>query len=264
MINIRKKLILINSIIILILCICNITLATDNEYIENNKNLKIISIILIIIIILIAFNIIKYFYKNRNNFKCKEDYNGHITKNRKNKNVNNNVNNNMIKQKFQKMFEGSKALERQIETEVMQIYKTFNKEEFIDWVKAFIIKFKDFWILNNHEGLKNLETENLYKNHKLKLEEFKSKNINNFIDVTFIKYCSLYEFDADTKRLTVKLNCKMIDYLFDNNTKKNINGNKNNQVEKIYYLSFDKQNDNLSQKTKDEYNSWKLSDVRLQ
>ena len=256
--NIRKKLITINLIIILILCICNITLASDNGYIENNENLKIISIILAIIITLIAFNIIKYFYKNRNNFKCKEDYNGHITKNRKNKNINNNK---IIKQKFQKMFEGSKALEKQTETEVKQIYKSFNKEKFINWVKKFIIEFKGFWISNNYEGLENLETENLYKNHKLKLEEFKSKNINNFIDVTSIKYCSLYEFDDNTKSLTVKLNCRMIDYIFDNNTKKNIKGNKNIQVEKIYYLSFNKQDDNLS---KDENKNWKLSNVKIE
>lgn len=116
----------------------------------------------------------------------------------------------------------------------------FNKEEFLQWVESIFIELQTAWTNKDYKRVKVFETNDLYDNHKARIERDIRNKITNRIEGIAIKdkYINHYyeEEGFEVLRLTIVAN--MINYIIDDNTLAVLQGSNRKAVTKWFSIDF--------------------------
>lgn len=130
--------------------------------------------------------------------------------------------------------------EESVVNQIRRIDPNFSKDEFLSWAKDVFVKLQYAWSDRNLDILRCFETPQLFEHHRGQIQRYiKNKQINKLEKVS-INWAKLFEFKQDGSRevLSVLLNTKMIDYIFDEQKKEIIKGSNNQFEVNTYKLTF--------------------------
>jgi hypothetical protein len=134
----------------------------------------------------------------------------------------------------------SDSYENEIEKQIKEKDKLFNKEEFLAFAKNLFIKFQYAWTDRNLETIRCFETNELFEQHLAQIKRYIDNNEINVLERVSVNWAKLYKFEqvGDKDVLSITLNSKMIDYIIDANTKAFLSGSKIENKFNTYKLTF--------------------------
>ncbi len=132
--------------------------------------------------------------------------------------------------------DNTKAVEEQIK----QIDPMFSAENFMSFGKEVYIKLQNAWMDRKWEEIRPFESNELFEQHRQQLQSLIDANQINVMERICVRHTYLNSFrqDGDKELLTMTLKAAMKDYIIDEDTKKVIQGNPNEDVYMVYQLTF--------------------------
>ena len=127
-----------------------------------------------------------------------------------------------------------------VEAQVKEIDELFNKEEFISWAKTLFIKLQNAWTDRDWSVIRPFESNELFEQHKAQLDGYIRNKTINVMDRICVNYAKLYSFyqSGDKDVLIILLNCRMSDYIINEETKEVIKGDKETERVNTYKMTF--------------------------
>lgn len=127
-----------------------------------------------------------------------------------------------------------------IAKEIQKIDPLFNAIEFLAWSKQVFISLQMAWANFEWDKVRMLETNELYHQHLLQLQEYKNKGWRNVLERINVNNAHLfaYEQDEQNEYLTVYLNTRMVDYILDESKNIIVKGNANTDCYLQYFYTF--------------------------
>lgn len=130
--------------------------------------------------------------------------------------------------------------EAQVENQIRAIDPDFSREEFLSWAKDVFVKLQYAWSDRNLDILRCFETPQLFEHHRGQIKRYINNRQINKLEKVSINWAKLFEFKQDGSRevLSVLMNTKMIDYIFDERKNEIIKGSNNKFEVNTYKLTF--------------------------
>lgn len=118
----------------------------------------------------------------------------------------------------------------------------FDEIRFLLFAKGIFVKLQYAWHEKDLDTIKRLETDDLYEEHEIRLNEFKENKQVNVIDKISVHSANIYSFEQKMKKeyLYVILNVSMIDYMINEETNEVIYGNSDFKVNVTYLMEFER------------------------
>lgn len=129
-----------------------------------------------------------------------------------------------------------------ITEEIRTIDPVFSKDAFIGWVREVFIKIQTAWTARDWKVIRPFESNELFSQHSLQLQEYINNNKINIIEKININTCVLREFkqDGDKEVIVVELHAIMRDYVVDANTRKVLESDPNKDWYMKYLMTFNR------------------------
>lgn len=127
-----------------------------------------------------------------------------------------------------------------ISAAIRQIDPNFSSDAFITWSKDVFITLQQAWTARDWSTIRPLEKEELFEQHRRQLDEYIRNKKINIIERINVGQTHLhkYERDAQYEYLTVYMATRMVDYIIDEETRKVLKGDPNNDCYMNYLLTF--------------------------
>lgn len=124
--------------------------------------------------------------------------------------------------------------------EIQKIDPLFNAREFLTWSKHVFVALQTAWTNFEWDKVRSLETNELYQQHRLQLQEYKDKGWRNVLERINVNNAHLfaYEQNEQNEYLSVYLNTRMVDYVLDENKKTIVKGNDKADCYMQYLYTF--------------------------
>ena len=126
--------------------------------------------------------------------------------------------------------------------QVRAIDPSFSEDAFIGWVREVFIKIQQAWSARDWKVIRPFESNELFSQHSLQLQEYINNNKINKIEKININYCALKDFrqDGDKEVITVELHAVMRDYVVDATSDKVLESNPNRDWYMKYIMTFNR------------------------
>lgn len=127
----------------------------------------------------------------------------------------------------------------------------FNETQFLSYVDNVFIKILHAIMLNKLDEISHFMNDDVYNLLNNRIKKLNSDNSIQIYEMTNVKSSSIDSIEEldDKYRIKVRLSSKFIEYTIDKDTKKKINGDTNDRVEKTYELIFEKYKDSMDFKS---------------
>lgn len=116
----------------------------------------------------------------------------------------------------------------------------FSAEKFKGWAQEVFLKIQEAWTTKDWKVIRPFESEELFNQHKQQLDEYIRLKKTNVVEKIGIKKCVLtsYDIDGEKEILTLQLNAILRDYVIDDETKKVLESNPNQDWYMRYRMTF--------------------------
>lgn len=127
-----------------------------------------------------------------------------------------------------------------VEAKIREIDPMFSAENFMAFSKEVFIKLQNAWMERKWEDIRPFESNELFEQHREQLQYLIDNNQINIMERICVRHTHLNSFrqDGDKEILTMTLKSAMRDYTIDADTKKVVQGNKNQDVYMVYTMTF--------------------------
>ena len=128
----------------------------------------------------------------------------------------------------------------QITEFIKQNDENFDTEQFLLWAKNIFITIQTAWAQRDWEKIRTIEKEELFEQHNTQLQEYiRLGRINIMENINVIDaYLHKLVIDENFENLTVSLRATMNDYIINEKNGKVLMGNKNEDFDTIYQMTF--------------------------
>jgi len=135
-----------------------------------------------------------------------------------------------------------------LSAKIAQTDPNFSAEQFLTYVKETYIALQTAWMEKNLDKVQLLESEELFHQHKMQLEEFINLGRKNMMERIAINnaYLTDYSRDETSEHLKVFLSAVMRDYIIDEKSGAVIAGNKDVDTHMNYILTFTRSADAIT------------------
>ena len=125
---------------------------------------------------------------------------------------------------------------------IQDIDPNFSADKFIGFAREVFMTIQAAWTAKDWKPIRPFESETLFNQHKMQLDEYIRLGKTNVVEKIGIKHCSLRSFkvDGDKEVLTVWLNAVMRDYVIDDATKKVLESDPNRDWYMKYEMVFNR------------------------
>lgn len=129
-----------------------------------------------------------------------------------------------------------------VAAQIQAIDPAFSSDKFIGFAREVFMTIQAAWTAKDWKPIRPFESEALFNQHKLQLDEYIRLGKTNVVEKIGIKHCSLHAFrqDGDKEVLTVWLNAVMRDYVIDDTTKKVLESDPNRDWYMCYEMVFNR------------------------
>lgn len=117
----------------------------------------------------------------------------------------------------------------------------FDADAFASWVKEVYIQLQAAWTKKDWNLVRSLESTSLYSQHSTQLEDHiraKTTNVLEKVYVENIRIKDFYENPDGNDTLVVILSSTLRDYVIDDNTRKVIEGDPQQDLFTVYQMNF--------------------------
>lgn len=130
----------------------------------------------------------------------------------------------------------------------------FSEDDFISWTKDLYVKMQHAWTARKWEEMRPLETEKLFEQHSMQLQEFIIRKRINVVDQIAVNYATILEFrqTEDKDIIDVALKATKKDYIIDEKTQNVLQGNKTQDRITVYKMTFERTKGKLTKKGTEE------------
>lgn len=156
----------------------------------------------------------------------------------KNKKINiNNLNANNLLEDFVSGASESNIDSQDIVRQIHEKDPNFSESKFIEWSNEVFITLQQAWTKKDWKLIRPFESESLFRQHQLQLQEYIDQNKVNIVSNICITSSSLSKFtnDGQYDYLTVKMSVNMHDYVMDENTEEVLERN----PDETYYSEYE-------------------------
>ncbi len=125
---------------------------------------------------------------------------------------------------------------------VRAVDPAFSEDAFIGWVREVFVKIQQAWSSRNWQIIRPFESNELFSQHALQLQEYINNNKINMIEKINVNYCALREFrqDGDKEVMVVELHAIMRDYVIDATTRQVLESDPNKDWNMKYIMTFNR------------------------
>lgn len=127
-----------------------------------------------------------------------------------------------------------------VANQIKEIDPAFSEEAFLSWAKNVFVKIQEAWTTRNWKVIRPFESNELFEQHSMQLQEYINNGKINVIEKVNIKSCKLIGFkpEGDKEILNVELSAIMRDYVIDEKTKKVLESDPNTDWNMSYIMTF--------------------------
>lgn len=127
-------------------------------------------------------------------------------------------------------------------SEIQTIDPNFSSDKFLSWSREVFVKIQQAWSERNWKIIRPFESEELFSQHNMQLEEYIKNGKINKIEKININHSSLANFrvDGDKEVLEVELHVIMRDYVVDEKTNKVLESDPNKDWHMKYIMTFNR------------------------
>lgn len=127
-----------------------------------------------------------------------------------------------------------------VEAQIRNIDPMFSAENFMAFSKEVFIKLQSAWTARNWEEIRPFESNELYEQHRQQLQQYIDTKRINIVDRVSVRQTYLNSFTQDGDKETLKMTLKAVmkDYIIEEETKKVLEGNPNQDMYMVYTLTF--------------------------
>lgn len=132
--------------------------------------------------------------------------------------------------------------------QIRQIDPNFSEEKMTAWSKDLFVKLQNAWTDRDWEPMRPYETEALFEQHAAQVQGYIDTNRINVVDRISVQFAYLYSFRQDGEKdiLEIALRAIMKDYIIDATTKEVLEGNKTEDRNNLYKLTFERKKGTLT------------------
>ena len=118
----------------------------------------------------------------------------------------------------------------------------FSADAFIGWAREVFMKIQTAWSTRNWEEIRPFESNELFNQHNIQLNEYINNKKINKVEKINIKKVALESFkvDGDKEVLTVYLDAILRDYVVDDTTNKVLESDPNKDWYMTYIMTFNR------------------------
>ena len=118
----------------------------------------------------------------------------------------------------------------------------FSADAFIGWTREVFMKIQTAWSTRNWEEIRPFESNELFNQHNMQLNEYINNKKINKVEKINIKKVALESFkvDGDKEVLTVYLDAILRDYVVDDTTNKVLESDPNKDWYMTYIMTFNR------------------------
>jgi hypothetical protein len=129
-----------------------------------------------------------------------------------------------------------------IANQIREIDPKFSADAFIGWSREVFMKIQTAWSTRNWEEIRPFESNELFNQHNMQLNEYINNKKINKVEKINIKKVALQSFkiDGDKEVLTVYLDAILRDYVVDETTNKVLESDPNKDWYMTYIMTFNR------------------------
>lgn len=133
--------------------------------------------------------------------------------------------------------------------ELIKLDNTFSESKFLTKVDNIFVMLHISLMTNNLERVKHFISEDIYNEFNKRLNKLNQDNQIQMFDELNVKSTEIENVEITDENfiINVKLTSRYMDYIIDKTTKKLINGNNTNRVQKENFLTFTKRRNSKEQ-----------------
>lgn len=127
-----------------------------------------------------------------------------------------------------------------VEAQVRQEDPMFSAENFMAWSREVFIKLQNAWMNRKWDDIRPLESNELFEQHKGQLQYLIDHKQINMMEKICVRHTHLnsYRRDGDKEIIVMTLKAAMRDYTIEEESKKVVQGNPNEDIYMVYTLTF--------------------------
>lgn len=116
----------------------------------------------------------------------------------------------------------------------------FSEDQFMSFVNNMFLQLQEAWQEKDWKKVRPFESDELFNTHNKQLKEYIDNGTTNVIDEVGIlrTFISGYRESGDKEILEVYLKCRMKDYIIDDDNKKVIEGDPDDEITMEYLLTM--------------------------
>ena len=127
-----------------------------------------------------------------------------------------------------------------VEAQIRQEDPLFSAENFMAWSREVFIKLQNAWMDRKWDDIRPLESNELFEQHKGQLQYLIDHKQINMMEKICVRHTHLnsYRRDGDKEIIVMTLKAAMRDYTIEEESKKVVQGNPNEDIYMVYTLTF--------------------------
>lgn len=127
-----------------------------------------------------------------------------------------------------------------VEAQVRAVDPMFSAENFMAWSREVFIKLQNAWMNRKWDDIRPLESNELFEQHKGQLQYLIDHKQINMMEKICVRHTHLnsYRRDGDKEIIVMTLKAAMRDYTIEEESKKVVQGNPNEDIYMVYTLTF--------------------------
>lgn len=127
-----------------------------------------------------------------------------------------------------------------VEAQVRAVDPMFSAENFMSWSREVFIKLQNAWMERKWEDIRPLESSELFEQHRGQLQYLIDHKQINMMERICVRHTHLnsYRRDGDKEIIVMTLKAAMRDYTIEEESKKVVQGNPNEDIYMVYTLTF--------------------------
>ncbi len=139
------------------------------------------------------------------------------------------------------------------------VHPDFDEYDFISYTKELYLELQNAWMDKDWERVRHLETESLFRQHNMQLQEYIDNHTTNHLDRVCVDRAIIKSFKMSDDHDVVKviLSSYMCDYIRNDDTGELIQGDPTEHLCTVYNMEFIYEEDDVSDSNP--YQHWKLN-----
>ncbi len=139
------------------------------------------------------------------------------------------------------------------------VHPDFDEYDFISYTKELYLELQNAWMDKDWKRVRHLETESLFHQHNMQLQEYIDNHTTNHLDRVCVDRAIIKSFKMSDDHDVIKviLSSYMCDYIRNDDTGELIQGDPTEHLYTVYNMEFIYEEDDVSDSNP--YQHWKLN-----